>query len=49
MKKNYITPNTEMTTWASMGLMNPEIAFGVNSVSGGGTEIKSTSEMNLID
>ena len=29
MKKNYIAPNTEMTTWASMGLMqDPVIGFG---------------------
>ena len=28
MKKNYIAPNTEMTTWASQGLMqNPNIGF----------------------
>ncbi len=47
MKKNYIAPNTEMTTFASMGLME-DIAFGMETVSGG-TQIKSTSDMNLID
>lgn len=32
MKKNYIAPNTEMTTWASMGLMlDPVIGFGSGS------------------
>ena len=35
MKKNYIAPSTEMTTWASMGLMqqenNPIIGFASGS------------------
>ena len=32
MKKNYIAPSTEMTTWASMGLMNdPQIGFAATS------------------
>ena len=34
MKKNYIAPNTEMATWASMGLMQ-SIAFATGSASGG--------------
>ena len=32
MKKNYITPNTEMTTLASMGLMEG-IGFATNAAS----------------
>jgi len=47
MKKNYITPNTEMTTFASMGLMD-DITYGMNSVSGANVN-KSTSDVNLID
>jgi hypothetical protein len=32
MKKNYIAPNTEMQTWASMGLMqDPVIGFATTS------------------
>ena len=32
MKKNYIAPNTEMATWASMGLMQtPSIGFASGS------------------
>lgn len=32
MKKNYIAPNTEMTTYASMGLMeDPAIGFQTGS------------------
>lgn len=32
MKKNYIAPNTEMATWASMGLMqDPVIGFATGS------------------
>ena len=32
MKKNYIAPNTEMTTYASMGLMqDPAIGFHTGS------------------
>ena len=32
MKKNYIAPNTEMATWASMGLMQtPSIGFAAGS------------------
>lgn len=35
MKKTYIAPNTEMATWASMGLMqDPTIGFAAAS---GGT------------
>ncbi len=34
MKKNYIAPNTEMTTYASMGLME-DPAIGFASGSGG--------------
>ena len=31
MKKNYIAPNTEMTTWASMGLMQaPQVGFATS-------------------
>ena len=37
MKKNYSAPSTEMTNWASMGLMD-SIQFATNSVSGGGSE-----------
>ena len=33
MKKNYITPNTEMTTFASMGLMDDPV-IGLASGSG---------------
>ena len=33
MKKNYITPNTEMTTWASMGIMQDPV-IGLASGSG---------------
>ena len=33
MKKNYIAPSTVAATWASMGIMNPEI--GMSSASGG--------------
>lgn len=42
MKKNYITPNTEMATWASMGIMNPEI--GMSSASGGAPVSTSSIE-----
>ena len=45
MKRNYITPNTEMATWASMGIMNPEI--GMSSASGGAAPV-STSSMEDI-
>ena len=32
MKKTYIAPNTEMATWASMGLMqDPVIGFASTS------------------
>ena len=32
MKKNYIAPNTEMQTWASMGLMqDPVIGIATGS------------------
>ena len=32
MKKTYIAPNTEMTTWTSMGLMqDPHIGFATGS------------------
>ena len=33
MKKNYIAPNTEMASYASMGLMqdNPQIGFASGS------------------
>ena len=48
MKKNYITPNTEMTTFASMGLME-DIAFAMETVSGGASTNATISEMNLID
>ena len=42
MKKNYIVPNTEMATWASMGLMqDPVIGF----FTGSGT----ITEMDQID
>lgn len=34
MKKNYITPSTEMATWASMGLMTDPV-IGIASASGG--------------
>ena len=47
MKKNYITPNTEMTTFASMGLMDDPI-IGVAAGSGGAA-VASTSEANMID
>lgn len=33
MKKNYIAPNTEMTTWASMGIMQDPV-IGLASGSG---------------
>ena len=48
MKKNYITPNTEMTTFASMGLME-DITFAMETVSGGASANATISEMNLID
>ena len=48
MKKNYITPNTEMTTFASMGLMD-SIGFATQSVSGGAPTIMSTNDVNAID
>ena len=37
MKKNYIAPNTEMATWASMGLMQDPV-IGFAAASGGGTQ-----------
>ena len=49
MKKNYITPNTEMTTFASMGLMADNITFAMETVSGGASTNATISEMNLID
>lgn len=46
MKKNYITPNTEMTTWASMGLMqDPVIGFA----SGSGAGTPSADSKDFID
>lgn len=46
MKKNYIAPNTEMATWASMGLMQgPNV--GMSSASGGGAQ--QTSNMSDIE
>jgi len=47
MKKNYITPNTEMTTWASMGLMQENPVIGLASGSGAGTP--STDSKDFID
>ena len=49
MKKNYIAPSTVTATWASMGLMQQEIAFGFNTGSGGAQTIKTTDDVNLID
>lgn len=44
MKKTYIAPSTEMTTWLSMGLMqDPHIGFA--SASGGA----STASYDQID
>ena len=46
MKKNYIAPNTEMTTWASMGLMqDPLIGIATGS---GSTGVASTNDMDFI-
>ena len=47
MKKNYIAPNTEMTTWASMGIMNPEIGFA--ACSGGGQGDATLNDASLIN
>ena len=47
MKKNYIAPSTEAATWASMGLM-AGIGFGIETGSGG-TTVKSTDDVNIID
>ena len=48
MKKNYIAPNTEMATWASMGLMQ-SITVGIVSASGAGAGgQQSTSNMEDI-
>ena len=46
MKKNYITPNTEMTTFASMGLMDDPV-IGLASGSGAGTP--STDSKDFIE
>ena len=40
MKKNYIAPSTEATTYASMGLM---VGFATNAASGGGSEYSTFS------
>ena len=47
MKKNYSAPSTEAATWASMGLMTG-IVFGTET-SSGGTTIKETDDVNIID
>lgn len=47
MKKNYIAPNTEMATWASMGLMQAPV-ITVNTVSGG-TGTGTTDNIDFID
>ena len=49
MKKNYIAPSTVAATWASMGLMQDNIAFATQSVSGGAPTIMSTNDVNAID
>lgn len=50
MKKNYIAPSTEMATWASMGLMQPGIAFATATASGDAGETYQTlNDKDLID
>ena len=45
MKKNYIAPNTEMATWASMGLMaDPIIGFATGS--GASTTISDAEQID---
>ncbi len=48
MKKNYIAPNTEAATWASMGLMQ-SIVFGTETASGAAPTQKWTDDVNVID
>ena len=50
MKKNYIAPNTEMATWASMGLMQ-NIGFATNAASGGASAptYQTLDDVNSID
>lgn len=50
MKKNYIAPNTEMTTFASMGLMQQQIGFATITASGaaGGT-YQTLGDVDQID